>query len=145
MSLTVKAWRNGQEVKVCYEIDPFDARVEGTTDFFTLIAVWEIDDGSAYRTTGHYALGSATAELERQSYQLQGVMRRYNQLSIKAGDLDSAWKLYELIRGGKILPTVSYEAVQHQTAIRQFADLWREFVLLVRLSAGNLLKKLSRC
>lgn len=136
--MTIKAWENGKEVKIETDYEhPFRVMIPSGTkvDYFTIFGSWEIDEHAAHRITGEYQLGSASAELYRESgaYHTNNYQWAQYRFQMKARLLEDAQRLYELIRAGKILPTVSYEEEQVDTPIRQFRDLVREFFHLVRI------------
>jgi hypothetical protein len=137
---SVKAWSNGKEVHVTCMGDTFNVTTAEQVDHYTVYVSWEIDSQCAHRITGRYEFGDATAELYRESGGSDvGMVGRWHQyrFNMKAKNMATARSLYDLIRGGKLLPVVSYEAVQHAHTVRQFADLWREFTLLTRLTLNN--------
>lgn len=143
--MTVKAWKEGREL-TCSPTAGDEWNPGGWSeepDMFTIFASWEDNNHTPHRIVGKYCLGSAQANL----YYESGVDHRlnkqwkYGRLRMRGNNIKELHELYTLIRSGKILPTTSYEAEQFRTPIRQFADLWREFILLCRLTVSRLLNQ----
>ncbi|MES3031636.1 MAG: hypothetical protein V4699_00125 [Patescibacteria group bacterium] len=132
----MRAYNNGQCVEVGTILHPNIHKAGFEPTHFSDIVFWHTDE-TPKRCLGQYKLGTASAELKLQS----GGGPNY-WLQITFTDLKDGQSLYGLIMSGRIAPFLSYEEEQHVTAIRHFADLWREFWMLLRTSFSNRMHRL---
>ncbi len=102
---------------------------------FTDITRWD-NTNQPVRILGQYSLGTAKAELT--------LDRRHNEngrfetweysLDLNCTRLEDGQELYILIRAGRISPNVPYDGAQSKNVARHFKDLFREFLVLCRVT-----------
>jgi hypothetical protein len=132
------AYRNNRKehLQVGLLLSPDIGKIaEFKPDYFSEIIFWP-RSGSPRRILGQYKFGFASAELrvsqDNESYWL----------AVWFTKVEEGQKLYTLIMAGKIMPFAFYDGEQHVTAVRNFADLWREFWMLLRTSVSNMIHRL---